>query len=530
MSDEKAEQAAIKIQRNYRLFSGVALIGSKCSSSDWQQQRDGQHIACCSLYQHSLSPVADLKMKEAVLSQTSARRNSATERFQRAGFFASRLHDGLSSRDQYQDQDQDPKQVSAKVQEMLTKKEENGCKEGAAEKVLNLKFISKVKSKKRDVERRLQGRVGPDQKPTQALQEKQSKRLEDQHWLEMIDTKHRYGVNLKCYHKLWSVSGTSDNFFRWLDYGEGTHLDLDECPRERLDKEQIFYCSAEQRLNYLVVPNPLTGLLHWAKNGEAVDTAPDRWQDSGDGAGIIPLQEGFEGGQCEQYQQHAQDNRSSISEDSSVWTSFDSPSSSDDDDEIAQRERDDAYEHAHDMIDLDDKKDDKTHHKYTARGIMDRLLRKTVGKNTWIYVSEDESGNLPDNMFVGIKSTGTFQHSSFLSGGLVSSAGLIGVRNGQITALSPLSGHYRSSINHFKIFLNEMEKQGLNLDKVKVGKSEVMLWGLERYGSISKNHRERKRSASIKIRGLAEKLHITETSETRETNDENKAPRERARQ
>lgn len=75
-----------------------------------------------------------------------------------------------------------------------------------------------------------------------------------------------------------------------------------------------------------------------------------------------------------------------------------------------------------------------------------------------------------------------------------------------------------------------MEKQGLNLDKVKVGKSEVMLWGLERYGSISKNHRERKRSASIKIRGLAEKLHITETSETRETNDENKAPRERARQ
>lgn len=36
-----------------------------------------------------------------------------------------------------------------------------------------------------------------------------------------------------------------------LDYGEGTHLDLDECPRERLDKEQIFYCSAEQRLKWV---------------------------------------------------------------------------------------------------------------------------------------------------------------------------------------------------------------------------------------------------------------------------------------
>ena len=38
------------------------------------------------------------------------------------------------------------------------------------------------------------------------------------------------------------------------------------------------------------------------------------------------------------------------------------------------------------------------------------------------------------------------QHSSFLSGGLVSSAGLIRVRDGQIMALSPLSGHYRSSM------------------------------------------------------------------------------------
>lgn len=68
------------------------------------------------------------------------------------------------------------------------------------------------------------------------------------------------------------------------------------------------------------------------------------------------------------------------------------------------------------------------------------------------------------NMFVGIKRTGTFQHSSLLSGGgacfifcpdllihhlnpVVTSAGLISVKDGVIHTLSPLSGHYRTSID-----------------------------------------------------------------------------------
>jgi hypothetical protein len=36
--------------------------------------------------------------------------------------------------------------------------------------------------------------------------------------------------------------------------------------------------------------------------------------------------------------------------------------------------------------------------------------------------------SLSVNMFVGIKKTGTFQHSSLLSGGVVTSAGLISVK------------------------------------------------------------------------------------------------------
>lgn len=42
-----------------------------------------------------------------------------------------------------------------------------------------------------------------------------------------------------------------------------------------------------------------------------------------------------------------------------------------------------------------------------------------------------------------IPDPGSFQHSSFLGGGLVTSAGLISVKGGLIHTLSPLSGHYR---------------------------------------------------------------------------------------
>lgn len=56
------------------------------------------------------------------------------------------------------------------------------------------------------------------------------------------------------------------------------------------------------------------------------------------------------------------------------------------DSEEAERRRDDAHHYAHYMVDSEDKKGHKPH-KFTTHGLMDRLLRKTVGKNTWIYVS-----------------------------------------------------------------------------------------------------------------------------------------------
>lgn len=50
---------------------------------------------------------------------------------------------------------------------------------------------------------------------------------EAQYWLEMVDLKHRYGTNLKSYHEAWNTSSTKENFFYWLDKGEGKDLSLD---------------------------------------------------------------------------------------------------------------------------------------------------------------------------------------------------------------------------------------------------------------------------------------------------------------
>lgn len=103
---------------------------------------------------------------------------------------------------------------------------------------------------------------------------------------------------------------------RRLDRGDGKDLDLEELPRERLEKERITYLSAEQRLNYLVKVDK-DGLLRWVRNSELVDTAAGKWMDSGDGSGIVP-DEGFDGtaSQSALYRPGRQD--SSASSDGSI--------------------------------------------------------------------------------------------------------------------------------------------------------------------------------------------------------------------
>lgn len=100
-----------------------------------------------------------------------------------------------------------------------------------------------------------------------------------QYFLELVDLKHRHGSNLRVYHSYWKNSTTAQNFFFWLDYGEGKDLDLPQCPRDKLERQQVRYLSREERMNYLVRVDE-AGLFRWAKNNERVWTDNRRFKDS----------------------------------------------------------------------------------------------------------------------------------------------------------------------------------------------------------------------------------------------------------
>jgi hypothetical protein len=100
-----------------------------------------------------------------------------------------------------------------------------------------------------------------------------------QYFLEMVDLKHRHGSNLRSYHMYWRNSSSKENFFYWLDHGEGKNVELPQCSRDRLEKEQVRYLTREERLNYLVTVDE-TGLFRWAKNNELVWTNTARFKDS----------------------------------------------------------------------------------------------------------------------------------------------------------------------------------------------------------------------------------------------------------
>lgn len=134
-----------------------------------------------------------------------------------------------------------------------------------------------------------------------------TKRMEDQNWLEMLDPKHRYGSNLKHYHRHWNLKAdTRQNFLHWLDEGEGKDLSLEECPRSKLEAERITYLTPDERRNYLTyvdneVQLPSNGHLHdirahlkqagkgrlrWCRTGELVNTSKYDHGDLGKGRGV----------------------------------------------------------------------------------------------------------------------------------------------------------------------------------------------------------------------------------------------------
>ncbi|KAK3628175.1 hypothetical protein LTR56_018787 [Elasticomyces elasticus] len=296
-----------------------------------------------------------------------------------------------------------------------------------------------------------------------AEREKYAKVMGLEYFLEMVDQKHRYGSNLRRYHQEWKKSETQENYFYWLDYGEGKHLDLEDRPRKRLDFEQVRYLSREDRLKYLVEIKQ--GRFCWVKNEKPVTTSIE-FKDSING--IVPVhddtptwREVTTGVAPEPPPDHASDD----SDDSSIL----STGSQEDASKYTNQELHDAKGLA------------KLNH-ISVDSVMNHLLRKTTKKNTWIFVADTSM-----RLYIGIKQSGAFQHSSFLHGARVSSAGLIEIKRGELRKLSPLSGHYAPPVQNFRMFVRSLKEAGADLSHCSISRSYAVLLGLDGYLGAKKH-------------------------------------------
>ena len=119
-------------------------------------------------------------------------------------------------------------------------------------------------------------------------------------------------------------------------------------------------------LNYLVQIDS-EGKVRWSRNGDLVDTTAGRWKDAGDGRGIVPLS----------YPEPTAPRRR---------TSFVTPSRRSSSSGFADQVETAMHYYAGDKLPRNRFKR-LIWRNFTLRGLLDRLLRKTLKRNTWIYVS-----------------------------------------------------------------------------------------------------------------------------------------------
>ncbi|XVF35044.1 hypothetical protein REPUB_Repub18cG0111200 [Reevesia pubescens] len=100
--------------------------------------------------------------------------------------------------------------------------------------------------------------------------DEKAKKLALQHWLEAIDPRHRYGHNLHLYYDVWFSSESTQPFFYWLDVGDGKEVNLDKCPRKKLQQQCITYLGPKEREIYEVIIE--NGKLIFRQSGLSVDT------------------------------------------------------------------------------------------------------------------------------------------------------------------------------------------------------------------------------------------------------------------
>ncbi|EAW12130.1 IQ calmodulin-binding motif protein [Aspergillus clavatus NRRL 1] len=290
--------------------------------------------------------------------------------------------------------------------------------------------------------------------------QKVAKMMDQRYFLEMVDLKHRHGSNLRKYHNYWKDCSSTQNFFYWLDYGDGKNLELPDCPRAKLEQQQVRYLTREERFNYLATIDE-AGLFRWAKTNELVSTDGTRYKDSLHG--IVPIEE-----DAPQFRGHSESGYPlAYASSSSSMSSLSSPLSEDSAEDSAK-----GLNHGYE----DAKGVSKLAH-VTPAVIRDRFARKpSKRKDMWIFVADTSF-----RVYIGIKEKGAFQHSSFLRGARIAAAGLIKIWNGQLRSVAPLSGHYRPPSANFRAFVHALQDQGVDMSHISITKSYAILAGMEGY-------------------------------------------------
>ncbi|CAI9101022.1 OLC1v1038243C1 [Oldenlandia corymbosa var. corymbosa] len=100
--------------------------------------------------------------------------------------------------------------------------------------------------------------------------DEKARKLALQHWLEAIDPRHRYGHNLQFYYINWLQCESKQPFFYWLDIGEGREVNLERCPRPKLQQQCIKYLGPIERKAYEVIIED--GKFMYKQSGQLLDT------------------------------------------------------------------------------------------------------------------------------------------------------------------------------------------------------------------------------------------------------------------
>jgi hypothetical protein len=259
----------------------------------------------------------------------------------------------------------------------------------------------------------------------------------------------------------------------------------------------VRYLSREERLNYLVKIDK-EGRLCWAKSNVRIDTS-EKYKDSIHG--IVPNTDPTPAYVAPETEaEPTSDTRKhELSMDETSESSInqgDKESESTTTDKYATSE----FDQAPHMKKV----------KYvSAATIFNKLLRSSIKKNTWIFVADTSF-----RLYVGIKQSGAFQHSSFLHGSRITAAGLIKIGDGKLVKLSPLSGHYRPHTSQFRAFLRSLKEAGVDMRHVSISRSYAVLVGLEAYAAT---RRRGKRIVEALIHGRDKLLTAAELKE-RENN------------